>query len=83
MVSNKIEDMRGGLKSYVNDAARAGAKARKGTLQKLQQALQTAPVKPVKGGTLKKLAAKTGARRKKERIAGLVGGEEEEKEAAE
>jgi|21_taG_2_1085346.scaffolds.fasta_scaffold29123_3 hypothetical protein len=93
IVGKHIDDMLGALKSYVDDAAGAGAKAGKGTLQKLQQALQTAPVKPVKGGTLKKLAAKTGERRKvrksKEMFSDTVGAmtgqgeKEEEKRAAE
>lgn len=80
IVGKHIDDMLGALKSYVDDAAGAGAKAGKGTLQKLQQALLTKPVKKVDSGKMKDIAAAAmknrAARKRKEMIAG--GGEEEE-----
>jgi len=83
IIGPHVDDILRAISEYVDEAAGAGAKVGKGTLQKLQQALQTAPVKPVKGGTLKKLsgelAAKTKVRKDREKIAGaMTGGQEQE-----
>ena len=83
IVGKHVDGMLGALVKYADDAAATGAKAGEATLKRLQQALKTAPVKPVKGGTLKKLAAKTKVRKDREKIAGVMGGQEEEEEAAE
>ena len=79
IVGPHVDDILRAITKYIDDAAEVGAKAGKETLQRLQQAIQAKPVKPVKGGTLKKLAAKTKVRKDREKIAGaMTGGQEQE-----
>lgn len=78
VVGPHVDDILRAITKYIDDAAEVGAKAGAETLQRLQQAVKAKPVTPVKGGTLKKLAAKTKMRRDREQIAGELQGKEQE-----
>lgn len=78
IIGPHVDDILRAVSEYVDDAAEVGAKVGKGTLERLQQALQTAPVKPVEGGTLKKLAVRTKARKDREKAASALQGREQE-----
>ena len=78
VVGPHVDDILRAITKYIDDAAEVGAKAGAETLQRLQQAIQTRPVKPVKGGTLKKLAVRTKARQDRERAASALQGREQE-----
>lgn len=78
VVGPHVDDILRAVTKYIDDAAEVGAKAGKETLQRLQQAIQTRPVKPIEGGTLKKLAVRTKARKDREKAASALQGREQE-----